>query len=118
MHFTTTPRVTTFTVDEDEYTTKAALPAEVLFKLQGAFTGIANKSGNGADRAQAFDRIKALYARILTAESWALFEPRVTGECDDDTVPIDAMMLVDITKWLIAEMGKGSTPPPDSSHAG
>lgn len=114
MHFSTTPRVTTFTVDDDTFTTKAALPAEVLFKLQGAFAGIANKNGSGQDREQAVDKLKNLYARILTAESYALFEPRVTGECDDDTVPIDGMMLVEITKWLIGEMGKGSSPRPAS----
>lgn len=114
MHFTTTPRVVTFTVDDDKYSTKAALPAEVLFKLQGAFSAIANKNGTGEDREKAIDRLKKMYARILTAESFALFEPRVTGECDDDTVPIDAMMLVEITKWIIAEMGKGSSPKPVS----
>lgn len=114
MHFTTTPRVVTFTVDEDEYTTKSALPAEVLFKLQGAFSGIANKNGTGDDREKSVEKLKQLFARILTAESYALFEPRVTGECDDDTVPIDAMMLVEITKWIISEMGKGSSPRPVS----
>lgn len=114
MHFTTTPRVVTFTVDDDEYTTKAALPAEVLFKLQGAFGSLANKSGTGEDREKAIEHLKKLYERILTAESYALFEPRVSGDCDDDTVPIDAMMLVEITKWLIAEMGKGSSPKPVS----
>lgn len=111
MHFTTTPRVTTFTVDTDEYTTKAALPAEVLFKLQGAFRGLASKDG---DQDRAFQQIKKLYERILTVESYALFEPRVTGECDDDVTPIDGMMLVEITKWLISEMGKGSSPRPAS----
>ena len=114
MHFTTTPRVTTFTVDDDEFRTKAALPAEVLFKLQGAFSGLADKNATGTDREQAVDKLKRLYERILTAESYALFEPRITGECDDDTVPIDAMMLVDITKWLIGELGKGNSPRPAS----
>lgn len=111
MHFTTTPKVTTFSVDEDTFTTKAALPAEVLFKLQGAFRALGAKDG---DQDAAFQRIKKLYERILQSESYALFEPRVTGECDDDTVPIDGMMLVEITKWLISEMGKGSSPRPAS----
>jgi hypothetical protein len=111
MHFTTTPKRTTFTVDDDEYQTKAALPAEVLFKLQNAFRGIASKDG---DQEKAFEKIKALYSRILTAESFALFEPRITGECDDDVTPIDGMLLVEITKSLIAEMGKGSSPRPAS----
>jgi hypothetical protein len=115
MHFTTTPRIVTFTVDDDEYSTKAALPAEVLFKLQGAFAGIAEKDSTGAEREKAFDRLKKMYARILSTDSYALFEPRLTGDYDDDSiVPIDAMMLVDITKQLIAEMGKGSSPKPDS----
>lgn len=111
MHFTTTPRVTSFTVDEEEYQTKAALPAEVLFKLQNAFRGIAAKDG---DQERAFEKIKSLYSRILTAESFALFEPRITGECDDDVTPIDGMLLVEITKALISEMGKGSSPQPAS----
>lgn len=111
MHFTTTPRVTSFTVDEDEFTTKAALPAEVLFRLQGAFRALGAKDG---DQDAAFQKIKKLYARILTAESYALFEPRVTGECDDDVTPIDGLMLAEITKWIIGEMGKGSSPRPAS----
>lgn len=111
MHFTTTPSVTTFTVDEDSFTTKAALPAEVLFKLQGSFRALGAKDG---DQDKAFQQIKKLYERILTSESYALFEPRVTGECDDDTVPIDGLLLVEITKWLITEMGKGSSPRPAS----
>lgn len=107
MHFTTTPRVTRFSVDEDQLTTKAALPAEVLFNLQGAFRDLGKKDG---DHAAAFQKLKKLYARILTSESYALFEPRITGECDDDTVPIDSMQLIEITKWLISEMGKGNLP--------
>lgn len=114
MHFTTTPKVVSFTVDDDRFQTKAALPAEVLFKLQGVFTSFADKGRDGAGRAQSIDSLKSMYARILTAESYALFEPRLTGDCEEPTVPIDAGMLVEITKWLISEMGKGSTPPPSS----
>lgn len=114
MHFTTSPQVTTFTVDEDVFTTKAALPAVVLFKLQSAFSGIGSKNASAAEREKSVDELQKMYERILTAESYALFAPRITGECDDDTVPIDAMKLIEITKWLIAEMGKGSSPRPVS----
>lgn len=114
MHFTTTPKVVTFTVDDDKFQTKAALPAEVLFKLQGVFTAFADKNRDGSAREKSIDNLKTLYSRILTAESYALFEPRLTGDCEEPTVPIDAGMLVEITKWLISEMGKGSTPPPSS----
>lgn len=110
MHFNTTPRVVTFTVDTDEYRTKGALPAEVLFKLKSAFSGLKDSK----DQEVHFEKIKELFARILTAESFALFEPRITGECDDDTVPIDSMMLIDISRYIITESGKGNTPPPAS----
>lgn len=117
MHYNTTRRVVTFTVDDDEFTTKPAIPAGVVFTLQQRMRSF--KSDNEAKRDQAYEDLKSTYQKILTADSWELFEPRLEGECDDDTVPIDAMLLMQITRDIIAEgLGKGRSEPATSSQDG
>lgn len=117
MHFNTTRRVLTFTVDEDEFTTKPAIAAGVVLNLQNAMKDF--KSENEKKRDGAYDNLKKVYKRILDNESWALFEPRIDGDCDDDVVPIDTMQLMEITRWVIGEgMGKGRSPQPPTSQPG
>lgn len=113
MHFNTTRRVITFTVDEDEFATKPAIAAGVVFGLQTSMKDF--KSENEKKRDAAYENLKQTYKRILNAESWALFEPRIDGDCEDDVVPIDVTQLMEITRWIIGEgLGKGRSQPASS----
>lgn len=117
MHFNTTRRVLTFTVDEDKFETKPAIAAGVVFGLQSSMKDF--KSDNDTNRDKAYENLKQTYKRILSAESWALFEPRIDGDCDDDVVPIDALQLFEITRWVLGEgLGKGHSQPASSSQGG
>lgn len=119
MHFSTKPRIITFDVDGEQYTTKPAVAAQVIAEFQAAITTFGSKDVSGAERLQAFMDLKEVYRRILTPESYALFEPRVSGDVEDGTVPIDLLMLLDITRWLVAEgLGKGHIQQSSSSTSG
>jgi len=112
--YSTSRNPVTFEVDGELYTTKPSLAAEVIFDLEEVMSAFADRS----TRQRAFQDLKTQYRRILTAESYALFEPRISGDCDDGAPPIDAITLVNITKDIMTDMGKGQSQQPASSAAG
>lgn len=117
MHFNTAHRVITFTVDDDKFTTKPAIGAGVIFNLQQTMQQF--KDSGAGSPASAFNELKEVYRRILTEESWAVFESRLDGDCDDGVVPIDVTHLFEITRWIIGEgLGKGHLPQASSSQDG
>lgn len=114
MDFTTRKNKLDFTVDGKKFHTKNAVASGIIFRLQGTFARLGEKSAV-ADRGAAFDELKNVYSKILTNESWVRFEPLIEGDCDDKATPIDPLTLIDITQWLIGEgLGKEVTPPQDS----
>ena len=114
MDFTTRKNKLDFTVDGVQFHTKNAIASGIIFRLQGTFAKLGDKSDK-ADRGDAFDELKKAYQKILTQAAWKKFEPLLEGTCDDKSTPIDTETLVDITQWIIGEgVGKGHTPPQDS----
>ena len=114
MDFTTRKNKLDFTIDGEQFHTKNAIASGIIFRLQGTFAKLGDKEAV-LERGDAFDDLKAVFAKILTKESWVRFEPLIEGTCDDEQTPIDPLTLVDITQWLIGEgLGKGNTPPQDS----
>lgn len=109
MDFTTRKSKLDFTIDGEQFDTKNAIAAGVIFDLQALISSIGNKDGKKSNQ-HLFAEMKRTYARILTAESFARFEPLIDGDCDDNETPVDAMLFIEITKWLIGEgLGKGRT---------
>jgi hypothetical protein len=119
MDFTTTKNRLDFTIDGTAFESKNAIAAGVIFDLQALITAFGNKESRGIKQQQIFVDMKAIYERILTAESFARFEPLIDGHCEDEETPVDAMLFIEITKWIIGEgLGKGRMAKQPSSQAG
>ncbi len=109
MDFTTRKNKLDFTIDGEQFESKNAVAAGVIFDLQQLISMFADKERKSSQQ-QLYREMKKIYERILTAESFVRFEPLIDGECEDDETPVDALLLIDITKWIIGEgLGKGRT---------
>lgn len=109
MDFTTRKNKLDFTIDGEQFESKNAIAAGVIFDLQQLISMFADKERKSSQQ-QLYREMKQIYERILTAESFARFEPLIDGECEDDETPVDAMLFIEITKWIIGEgLGKGRT---------